>query len=148
MSQRARTCLGLITAVCLWLTVAVPAQAQAIWTWTNQYGSTLVVTSVNNNTGQLSGTYTNNAPGSCDVGKPQAMTGWIAWGNTGTAISFTVNWQGCNSTTVWTGQLNNQSGFQGMWLLSLAAPVVWNGVSAGADTFVFQSGDKSKLMKR
>lgn len=138
--------LALLTGV-LWLSAAVPASAQAIWTWTNQYGSILTVTQYNANTGQLTGTYTNNAAGSCDVGKPQAMTGWLANGSNGTAISFAVNWLGCSSTAIWTGQLNNNSGFQGMWLLSLAAPVVWNGVSAGADTFTFQSGDKTKLKK-
>jgi avidin family protein len=146
MSQMSRTFLGLIASACLWLTLSAPAQAQAIWTWTNQYGSTLIVTAYNQNTGAISGTYTNQATSSCDDGKPQTMTGWLSAGNTGTAISFSVNFLGCSSTTVWTGQLNNASGFQGLWLLSLAEPVAWNGISAGADTFTFKSGDKSKLM--
>ncbi|HXY98453.1 MAG TPA: avidin/streptavidin family protein [Stellaceae bacterium] len=136
----------MIALAYLWLAMAAPARAQAIWTWTNEYGSILVVTTYNGSTGQLSGTYTNEAPDSCDRGKPQGMTGWLATSSTGTAISFTVNFLGCNSTTVWTGQLNNAAGFQGLWLLSLAAPVTWNGVSAGADTFVFKTGDKAKLM--
>ncbi len=144
MSQRARMLLGL-TAGLLWLASAMPANAQ--WTWTNQYGSTLAVTAYNSATGAISGTYTNNAAGSCDVGNPQGMTGWLASGANGSAISVTVNWLGCNSTTVWTGQLNSNGGFQGLWFLSLAAPVVWNGVSAGADTFTLQSGDKAKLLK-
>jgi hypothetical protein len=144
MSRRARMFFGVMTGF-LWLTAIVPANAQAIWTWTNQYGSVLAVTKYDSSTGALSGTFTNNAPGSCGIGRAQGMTGWLATGSNGQAIGFAVNFLGCNSTTVWTGQLKNDAGFQGLWLLSLAAPVAWNGVSAGADTFTFQSGDKAKL---
>jgi hypothetical protein len=58
-----------------------------------------------------------------------------------------VNFLGCGSSTVWTGQLNNSTGFQGLWYLSLAETVAWNGISAGADTFTFNSGDKALLTK-
>jgi Avidin family len=143
MPRMNKILFGLIASTCLWLTLSAPAQAQ-IWTWTNQYGSTLVVNNYNQSTGAISGTYTNRAAGSCAQGQPQAMTGWLAQGS-GTAISFSVNFLTCKSTTVWTGQLNNSSGFQGLWYLSLAAPVAWNGTNAGADTFTFASGDKSKL---
>ncbi|MGA7806140.1 MAG: avidin/streptavidin family protein [Bradyrhizobium sp.] len=136
---------GLVAFACFCLTLSATAQAQAIWTWTNQYGSTLAVTNYNQTTGAISGTYTNQATNSCDENKPQGMTGWLAADSTGTAISFSVNFLGCGSTTVWTGQLNNNAGFQGLWLLSLAGPVAWNGISAGADTFTFATGDKSKL---
>jgi avidin family protein len=136
--------LGMTASACL--IGPLPAQAQsAIWTWTNQYGSTLAVTSFNQSSGAITGTYTNNAANSCDEGKPQAMSGWLVYGNTGTAISFSVNFVGCGSTTVWTGQLNNASGFQGLWYLSLAEAVAWNGISAGADIFTFNGGDKAKL---
>jgi len=148
MSGISKKFFGSIALACLWLGLSVPANAQAIWTWTNQYGSTLAVTSFDQNTGAISGTYTNQAANSCDEGAPQPMTGWLATGNSGTAISFSVNFAGCSSTTVWTGQLNSNSGFQGLWLLSLAEPVAWNGISAGADTFTFASGDKSKLMPK
>jgi hypothetical protein len=144
MPQRTRMLLGLIAGF-LWLASAMPAHAQAIWTWTNQYGSVLAVNNYNSSTGALTGTFTNNAPGSCGVGKAQGMTGWLAQGS-GTAISFSVNFLGCSSTTVWTGQLNSNSGFQGLWYLSLAAPMAWNGISAGADTFVFRSGNKDQLI--
>jgi hypothetical protein len=143
-----RLFLGLVASACLWLTLSAPARAQVMWTWTNQYGSTLAVTNYNQSTGAISGTYTNRASNSCDGGKPQTMTGWLAQGNTGTAISFSVNFLGCSSTTVWTGQLNSASGFQGLWLLSLGEPVAWNGISAGADTFTFSSGDKSTLIAK
>jgi len=132
-----------IAALCIG--AAMPAHAQ-IWTWKNEYGSVLAVTSTTAN-GGIVGTYTNNAPGSCGVGRAQPMTGWLASGSNGTAISFSVNFLGCNSTTVWTGQLQPSANFQGMWFLSLAGPVAWNGVSAGADAFVFQSGNKAELLK-
>ncbi|MDA9405468.1 MULTISPECIES: avidin/streptavidin family protein [unclassified Bradyrhizobium] len=137
---------GIVAAACL--IGPLPARAQSVnWTWTNQYGSTLAITSFNQNTGAIAGTYTNNAASSCDEGKPQGVTGWLAYGNTGTAISFSVNYLGCGSTTVWTGQLNNSAGFQGLWYLSLGEAVAWNGISAGADTFTFSSGDKTLLTK-
>src|SRR3954454_21441623 len=135
---------GMLASACL---IGSAHAQSAIWTWTNQYGSTLAVTSFNQGTGAIAGTYTNNAASSGDEGKPQAMTGWLVYGNTGTAISFSVNFVGCSSTTVWTGQINNASGFQGLWYLSLAEAVAWNGISAGADTFTFNSGDKAQLSK-
>lgn len=136
--------LGMLLSACL----IGSARAQSVnWTWTNQYGSTLAITSYNSNTGALAGTYTNNAANSCDEGKPQGVTGWLASSNTGTAISFSVNFVGCSSTTIWTGQLNNNYGFQGLWYLSLAEAVAWNGISAGADTFTYTSGDKALLTK-
>jgi hypothetical protein len=135
---------GMLASACL----IGPSQAQTVsWTWTNQYGSTLAITNFNTTTGAITGTYTNNAANSCDEGKPQGVTGWLAYGNTGTAISFSVNFLGCGSTTVWTGQLNNSTGFQGLWYLSLGETVAWNGISAGADTFTFNSGDKTLLTK-
>ena len=138
--------VGMIASACL--IGLPPAHAQSVsWTWTNQYGSTLAITSFNQNTGAIAGTYTNNAANSCDEGKPQGVAGWLVYGNTGTAISFSVNFVGCGSTTVWTGQLNNSAGFQGLWYLSLAEAVAWNGISAGADTFTFNSGNKAQLTK-
>jgi hypothetical protein len=145
--MRTRTHVLLSFAVVLLcIGAAMPAQAQP-WTWKNQYGSILNVTSFNPSTGAISGTYTNNATGSCGVGRPQAMSGWLVQASSGTAISFSVNFLGCDSTTVWTGQLQPSADFQGLWFLSLAGPVVWNGVSAGADAFIFQSGNKNELMK-
>jgi hypothetical protein len=49
---------------------------------------------------------------------------------------------------VWTGQLYASTGFQGLWYLSLGEAVAWNGISAGADTFTFGSGDKAQLTKQ
>jgi hypothetical protein len=146
MTYTRTTVLGFIISAGLSLMTAGVAEAQSIWTWTNQYGSTLAVNTYDQTTGAISGTYTNQASNSCDAGAPQPMAGWLATTSTGTAISFSVNFAGCGSTTVWTGQLNGTAGFQSLWLLSLAEPVAWNGISAGADTFTFGTGDKSKLM--
>ncbi|WP_456828496.1 avidin/streptavidin family protein [Bradyrhizobium sp. USDA 4518] len=77
--------------LCFALITVTPAKAQPIWTWTNQYGSTLSANSYDQNTGAISGAYTNNASNSCDEGVPQAVTGWLAQTNQGAAISFTVN---------------------------------------------------------
>jgi hypothetical protein len=144
MSRRASLSLALAAGI-LWLAAAVPAQAQAIWTWTNEYGSVLAVNNYNSGTGAIVGTYTNNASGSCGVGRAQGMTGWLATGSTGQSISFSVNFLGCGSTTVWTGQLGSGANFTSLWYLSLAAPVTWNGISAGTDRFTFKSGDKTKF---
>jgi hypothetical protein len=147
MFKNAMVLVGAVVA-CL-CSAYTPAAAQQVnWNWTTQYGSKLSVTSYNSNNGQISGTYTNQASGSCDMGKPQLMTGWYVPANNGSAISFTVNFLGCSSSTVWTGQLNSDTSFQGIWLLSLAAPVAWNGVNAGADTFTWSAGDKSELMRK
>jgi hypothetical protein len=148
MPIRVATAVRVVVAILLTASVAGPLAAQApLWTWTNQYGSVLTVTQFNSGNGQINGTYTNNAAGSCDIGQPQPMNGYLAQGNTGTAITFAVNFQGCDSTAVWTGPLNNNSGFQALWLLTLAGPVKWNSIAAGADTFTFQSGDAKKLRK-
>jgi hypothetical protein len=147
-NQAGRILLGLL-ASCLWLASLAPAGAQTpIWTWTNQYGSVLAVNTYNGTTGAISGTYTNKAANSCDAGMPQVMTGWLELGSSGSAISFSVNFVGCNSTTVWTGQLNSSASFQALWLLSLAEPVAWNGIAAGTDAFSFAGGDKAKLMAK
>lgn len=55
----------------------------------------------------------------------------------GGALSFTVNWEGCNSVTAWTAQYSNATGaFRALWHLAIASGPVWNGIVAGAHTFV------------
>jgi len=145
--QKTMRFLAVIATACLWLTLSAPAHAQ-LWTWTNEYGSTLAVNNFDSNTGAITGTFTNQAAGSCDLALPQAMSGWLVQTSAGTAIGFSVNFVSCGSTTVWTGQLNSSTfGFQALWLLSLAEPIVWNGISAGTDTFTLTSGDNTKLFK-
>lgn len=95
MHQDKRTLTRWMALAGLALLMAAPARAQPIWTWNNQYGSVLAVNSYDQSTGAISGTYRNNATNSCDEGVPQPMTGWLAQTNSGTAISFTVNFGGC-----------------------------------------------------
>lgn len=115
-----------------------PAQAQTKLTsgtsYRNELGSVLTIDSIASN-GLMSGTYVT-ATG-CSAGTPQPMTGWYYAGNTGGAITFSVNWQGCNSVTSWSGQFNYQTGqFQTLWYLTLASAPAWNGINAGTDIFV------------
>lgn len=139
------TRLRLAAAAVAFLGAAMlPAQAQTRLTagssWVNELGSVLTIVSVAAN-GQLTGTYVTNV--GCDAGQPQPITGWYYNGNTGGAITFSVNWQGCNSVTSWTGQFNYNTGnFQALWYLALASAPAWNGINAGSDTFVQQAARK------
>ena len=80
--------------------VLTPAQAQTNLTagtsWVNELGSVLTIDSIASN-GLMSGTYVTNV--GCSAGQPQPMTGWYYAGQTGGAMTFSVNWQGCNSVT-------------------------------------------------
>jgi len=116
----------------------MPAQAQTKLTagssWVNQLGSVLTINDIASN-GLMTGTYVTNV--GCDAGQPQPMTGWYYGGGTGGAITFSVNWQGCNTVTSWSGQYNYSNGqFQTLWYLTAASAPVWNGITAGTDTFV------------
>lgn len=124
------------------------AQAQSPLTagasWVNELGSVLTITSVAAN-GLMTGTYTT-ATG-CDAHIAQPMTGWY-YGNSsgsGGAISFSVFWAGCNSVTSWSGQYDTSNGhFKALWYLTLAAMPAWNGIYAGADSFVPQNNAMKK----
>ncbi|WP_168192793.1 avidin/streptavidin family protein [Undibacter mobilis] len=104
--------------------------------WVNEDGSVLTVTSLAPS-GQLSGTVTTQS--GCGAKKAQPMTGWYYAGGTGGALTFTVNWEGCNSATAWTAQYSNATGaFRALWHLAMASGPVWNGIVAGANTFILQ----------
>jgi hypothetical protein len=110
--------------------------------WVNELGSVLTINNVASN-GLMTGTYVTKV--GCDAGLPQPMTGWYYSGNTGGAITFTVNWQSCNSLTSWTGQYNySNNNFQTLWYLAAAAAPAWNGINAGTDTFVPQNAVMTK----
>lgn len=105
--------------------------------WVNELGSVLTINTVAAN-GLMTGTYVTNV--GCSAGTPQPMTGWYYSGSTGGAITFSVNWQSCNSVTSWSGQYNYSDGsFRTLWYLTAAAAPSWNGINAGTDTFVPQS---------
>jgi hypothetical protein len=124
--------------------VLTPAQAQTKLTagssWVNELGSVLTINNIASN-GLMSGTYVTNV--GCDAGQPQPMTGWYYSGQTGGAMTFSVIWQGCNTVTSWSGQYNySNSNIQTLWYLAAASAPAWNGINAGADTFVPQSSTK------
>ena len=69
----------------------------------------------------------------CGAGTPFPLSGW--WNNQ--AITFTVNWQQCNSLTAWTGHRTSAGGSRivTLWYLAVAGPPQWNSTVAGTDTF-------------
>ena len=80
--------------------------------WTNQRGSVMKITSVDQ-LGRFRGTFTNNADGFDCKGQTYPVVGT----NPGIQITFKVNFTRCRSVTTWQG---NASGF-GMsvpWVLN------------------------------
>lgn len=101
--------------------------------WVNEDGTVLAITAVGAN-GQVSGTMTSQV--GCGAKKAQPLTGWYYAAGAGGALSFTVNWEGCNSVTTWTAQYSNATGtFRALWYMAVASGPVWNGIVAGANTF-------------
>ncbi len=100
--------------------------------WINELGSTMTIQTVGSD-GLITGTYVTAA--GCGVGTVRPLRGWY---NNG-AITFTVNWQECNSLTSWTGNLTSSGvTIATLWLLALSGPPEWNSINAGADTFTLQ----------
>jgi hypothetical protein len=52
-------------------------------------------------------------------------------------MTFTVNWQECNSITSWTGNYNAGTTTT-LWLLTVSGPPQWNSINAGTDIFTLQ----------
>jgi hypothetical protein len=121
-----------------------PAQAQAPAptkfasgkSWVNEDGSVLAITTVTPS-GLINGTFTTRV--GCGAGKAQPLTGWYYAGPDGGAVTFSVNWEGCDSVTSWSGQYSEATGqFQALWHLAVASAPVWNGIVAGSNFFVPQ----------
>ena len=113
-----------------------PAVAQQLtagptYVWVNELGSKM--TTSWGADGLITGTYVTAV--GCGAGKVRPLSGW--WNNT--AMTFTVNWQECNSLTSWTGNLTSSGvTIATLWLLALSGPPEWNSINAGADTFTLQ----------
>lgn len=124
-----------------------PARAQhatltAGTSWVNELGSVLTIDSVAGN-GLMTGSYVTKV--GCDAGVAQPLTGWYYAGSTGGAMTFTVNFQGCNSITSWTGQYNYANGsIQTLWYLAAAVAPTWNAINAGADNFTMTTATAKK----
>ncbi len=101
----------------------------ATYVWVNELGSKM--TTSWGTDGLISGTYVTAV--GCGAGTVRPLTGW--WNNS--AMTFTVNWQACNSLTSWTGNYNAGK-ITTLWLLTVSGPPQWNSIVAGADTFTLQ----------
>ncbi len=113
-------------------TVAAQEPLAASSVWVNELGSTMTIQTVGSD-GLITGTYVTAA--GCGAGTVRPLRGWY---NNG-AITFTVNWQECNSLTSWTGNLTSSSVMIAtLWQLSVSGPARWDSITAGADTFTLQ----------
>lgn len=123
-----------IVAFALVLPHAASAQELATGTvWVNQNKSTLTLASFDPNTGLLTGTFVTGV--GCGVGTVRPMTGFYNQG----AITFTVNFQECNSATSWSGQISTAGNqILSLWYLAVSGTPAWNSVLAGADVFTRQ----------
>ena len=112
-----------------WTAAAQELTANATYTWVNELGSKMTTTWGAD--GLISGTYVSAV--GCGAGKVRPLSGW--WNNA--AMTFTVNWQECNSLTSWTGNYAGVT-LTTLWLLTVSGPPKWNSIIAGADTFTLQ----------
>ncbi len=111
--------------------VAQQLKADTVFTWVNELGSKM--TTSWGADGLITGTYVTAV--GCGAGTPKPLSCW--WNNC--AMTFTVNWQECNSLTAWTGNYNPATtSLATLWLLTVSGPPQWNSIIAGADTFKLQ----------
>ncbi len=113
---------------------AVAQQAPAASSeWVNELGSTMTIQSVGVD-GLITGTYVTAV--GCGAGKVRPLRGWYNKG----AVTFTVNWQECNSLTSWTGNVaSSVTTIVTLWQLTMSGIPKWNSIIAGADTFTLKS---------
>ncbi len=109
--------------------VAQQLTAGATYIWVNELGSKM--TTSWGADGLITGTYVSAV--GCGAGTVRPLSGW--WNNA--AMTFTVNWQECNSLTSWTGNFGAGK-INTLWLLTVSGPPQWNSIIAGADTFTLQ----------
>ncbi len=109
--------------------VAQQLTTGATYIWVNELGSKM--TTSWGADGLITGTYVSAV--GCGAGTVRPLTGW--WNNS--AMTFTVNWQECNSLTSWTGNYNANT-LTTLWLLTVSGPPQWNSITAGTDTFTLQ----------
>ena len=122
-----------------------PTCANPIGKWTNQITpkSTLTITSVDAQTGQLSGSYSSP---SGTAGQEFPLVGWLSKAPSAlgkdnvVVISFAVNWGSYHTVTSWSGVCRSSAGsgdsLVALW--HLANPVAsyeWAHVLSGQDTF-------------
>jgi hypothetical protein len=97
---------------------AAAQQAPAVSSvWVNELGSTMTIQSVGTD-GLITGTYVTAV--GCGAGTVRPLTGW--WNNS--AMTFTVNWQECNSLTSWTGNYNAGNDYDAVAINGVRPPAV------------------------
>ncbi len=109
--------------------VAQQLTVGSTFTWVNELGSKMTTSWVAD--GLITGTYVI-AMG-CGAGKVRPLRGWL----NNAAMTFTVNWQECNSLTSWTGNYHAGT-LTTLWQLTLSDPPQWNSIITAADTFTLQ----------
>lgn len=111
--------------------------------WSNPQGQTITITKLDQNSGQLHGTF--QLPAAID-NTPYGLTGWT--NNLGTskpktdedtAISFSVRWEGLTSISSWIGTCSNTQGLSKLNLINhqvrLNAQQKNERISVSFDTF-------------
>jgi hypothetical protein len=125
-----------IAAVILAVSLPHAAGAQDLaagTAWVNENGSIMTLTNVDPTTGLMTGTFVTAV--GCGVGKVRPLTGFYNQ----LAITFTVNFQECQSATSWSGQMNQASNrIVTLWYLAVSGPPAWNSILAGTDVFTRQ----------
>lgn len=122
------TCFVLISADRAWSSAP---ELKGDSEWTNQHKSVLKL--IVDASGMVSGTFTTGV--GCGAGKPRKVVGSM----NGLAISFTVNFEECESITAWNGHFimdgANES-LSTLWHLTIGvSPVSFKSTLAGADIF-------------
>ena len=128
-----RTAIRLAAVVfALVLPHAAGAQELAAGTvWVNENNSAMTLTNVDPTTGLMTGTFVTGV--GCGVGVVRPLSGFYNQG----AITFTVNFQECQSATSWSGQMSSTgSQIVTLWYLAVSGPPAWNSVMAGSDVFI------------
>ncbi len=113
---------------------AAGAQELAAGTvWVNENNSAMTLTSVDPTTGLMTGTFVTGV--GCGVGVEWPLSGFYNQG----AITFTVNFQECQSATSWSGQISTAGNqIVSLWYLAMSGFPAWNSILAGTDVFTRQ----------
>lgn len=104
--------------------------------WVNQSGSIMNFTALA--TGQITGTYINNAAGTGCQGSPYPLTGWINGNNIAWSVTWTNTTQNCNSVTAWGGYYTSSTGqITTNWVLAYQS-ASGGTTQLGQDVFTYQ----------
>jgi hypothetical protein len=104
--------------------------------WVNQSGS--VMNFAVGPSGQISGTYVNNAAGTGCQGSAYPLTGWVYGNNIAWSVTWTNAVASCNSVTAWGGYYDpNSNAIQTNWVLAYQTGS-GGATQLGADVFKYQ----------